>query len=242
MKCYSQEELVAFAENPLCESNAAIASHVFVCPECAREFREILDTLQPSTECTREELQSVRNFLARRLDRRSLWDKLRELVASFTLLPDSSAFDLLPGGAFASTNSADAFASTADATSSSRVDSYAASPSKGRGRRAARSAGNAVPITIVFGAKCDHADPFYWRAELELPTAPTATTELRITLTDNLDEKIPFGTLVLFGSHLQVRDGNATIQYNVFCEGLSNPSVQFIFLNGKISDGDLIFL
>ena len=233
MKCYSQNELVAFAENPLCESNAAIASHVFVCPECAREFKEILDTLQAPTECTGEELQSVRNFLARRLNRQSLWDKLRELVASFTLLPDAPAVDLLPGGSFAS---------TADAVSSSRLDSYAAPPSKGRGRRAARSDGNAVPITIVFGAKCDHADPFYWRAELELPTAPTATTELRITLTDNLDEKIPFGTLVLFGSHLQVRDGNATIQYNVFCEGLSNPSVQFIFLNGKISDGDLVFL
>ncbi len=222
MKCPDKNAILFFAEDPLHKYNADIASHIYMCPACGREFKLALEAVNCRADVSQSDIAAARKILGgkKEPERLSLWKKLKETVE--TLYADIFPADFFTPVLTPSMASSERGAG-GDAEDFSR-------------RR------EAAAIKIVFAAHEKATPNEFWRAELELPPTLLPSSKIAIKVTDRNGNAIESGTLILFNIPLAVRGGAAAITFEEFRAGMEIPVVKFIFDDRNTVDGNLIFV
>ena len=221
-QCVAEERLVDFALMPFNDNNTDTAGHIFVCSNCAKKLRSILDVMMSKAQNSMIDFETVNNFWQKQTQKQeekiNLWDKLRYLLNLNTQIDFSIS-------TFTKVSALTSFKGTCADKCNERLQKN-----------------KKTDIELCFTADCDNHDPFYWQAILLLKNTTEGQDKLSIYVTDNTSEPISIGKLLFQESVIPIIDGYGDISMKQFQNGLKNPSVAFQFISGKCMDGDLTFL
>ena len=224
MSCYTSEELIAFAMDPLREKNALIAAHLISCRQCREEFVIARTALQQDDVFLNDADRSEAHQAAAEL-KKSQGANIR-FGASFKKIVKAAS--QLHG--MVKLN-----------------DLFSASPRQAVfGAAAVRPSvmQRSVPADpqITFESNCKQSGSYYWKMTVGLPLTVNSMSRITIKLVDA--EKMPIrrGTLRFLGQEIAISAGIASLPLKVFAENLRENEVEFIFEDKTVSPGCIRFL
>jgi len=231
--CPDIEVVISFALDPVKESHAEIAGHIYGCDACQKELllaneSILLDqavSLGKVSEAGSAHLESYKLKAER-------WRKLEEKLSAFV-----ESFRIAMRSAEAGLADVSDSLSGLFPVGGGQAAAFAVSPSE-------RPGSGYIPdfegcISIVFAADCPAADPRYWRAELTIPPGATPETTLVVSVTDQRKNSVRAGRFVLVGVELPIVEGIAEITLADFQKNLKTPVVELRASDGTVINGNL---
>lgn len=235
MNCPHREDLITFALDPLHEKYADLAGHICTCKSCQSDLADINKIILLPDEVTEDDIKSVKDFIreTKNDSKLSLWQQLKETVDEiWNNLSKSEedtpfSFDrILPSmGASVFSNLLVGVASLASPMTSSRENFVNGDESEF--------------VNIGFVADCDVSSPYYWKAEMVIPSSIAADDTLFVLLSDNNGKEIRKGIFTLLGVDLEFDYGIAEISFEKFRDNLKCTTVTLTYLDGTTMPGYL---
>lgn len=211
-KCPCEQELCAFAADPIKEKWADLAQHVLVCDRCCNALADILGD-SGETAATPEDDAFIRAFTAEHCRKRGVdAARIGDFVAKYRM-------------AFVRTDGPYALAA---APMGANVPA----------RSVTATHGPDEVVRFVYVSE-DSAD--FWRAELVIPPAVTPETMVGVSVADADRAPVPVGVLRIAGCALPISDGGASLPFSLFLDGLSDTDISFSRAGGSPVPGRLLF-
>ena len=222
-KCIDQEEMIAFAMNPLIPENAEKAAHLLSCSTCREEFHLALQVLATDDIVpTQQDMKDAEKATQQLLNKKK-WDKLNDLAETITQKFNSALSSL---------------------TARISVNTLFAAPAAGVvfAASAARSKLNEQPPMITFESTKAPGFKEYWKMNLHFPATISKSSMLTLKMYDAQGKSLPSGQLIFQGRKLNVTSGIAVLSLADFIASAKTPGVAYQFPDGTNSEGIIKFL
>ena len=225
MSCYTSEELIAFAMDPLQEKNAQIAAHLINCRKCREEHIMAQAALKQDDVFLNDADRSEAHQAALEL-KKSQGANIR-FGASFQKIVKAA------GKLQGMVKLSDLFSSSPQ---QAVFGAAAVRPSVMMQRN--------VPADpqITFESNCKQPGKYYWKMTVGLPLMVNSMSRITIKLVDAEKKPINRGTLHFLGQEIAICAGIASLPLKVFAENLRENEVEFVFEDKTVSPGCIRFL
>ena len=225
-QCPDAEAVLAFAEKPLQEKNAAIAAHIVSCPACQENFRIALDVLAtPPVPVTAEDKAEAERVVMRVKNAHHWQTKLKETIKFLCAQLEKASFVLVDPKSLPWVEGEGSFVFAAK-----RGDSF---------RPSAPLTGDGA-FTILFVSCRDENSPYFWTAELSLPRLLHDRAVIPFKVTGQNGREIARAKLIYLGIELPVSNGKAELTAQNFKDCLKGHGISVVFEDGTVVHGEIL--
>ena len=223
-QCPDTESILAFAENPVQEKNAGIAAHIITCPACQQKYRMVMEVISmPPVPITPEIEAEAEKIAAQviRTDRGQ--NKWKDTIRYICSLFEKNPFILLEPDTlpwFQKEQKDYVFAAKQD--------------------RLRTPSENIAPVIRFVSCK-DENSPYFWVAELSLPSLLHDNVKIPFKVTGKGGKNIDSAKLIYLGLELPVANGKAELTVQQFKDSLNGNGISLIFEDNTIVHGLIDF-
>lgn len=227
MKCYSLEELLAFAMNPEKPEQEEIAVHVIKCGKCRKDFELVLETLGNEVQAPLPGDKALAEAATKELFARQKWNSFSNFIERI-----SSTLQEQAKKGLSFLNTAQLFAP--------QKKVFAAS--SGTGSAPAQLSFNDAP-SITFEADTPDYSDYYWKIQMVFPMMISDSAMIQMKVSGKSEKNINQGTLLFLGKEYRIMFGNVSIPFREFKNNSAcTSSIGIRFDDGSATSGSIKFL